>query len=153
VCWLCGACADDAGAPPAPELELGSGEVSFEDASDGDELQFYAGTQGGHHVWLSMRVRGLSGPQLELSLDVVPSAPAPPAHTDVQLHFEPVSELGAGWYEYVGWPARLLMPECAVGKPVQLSVSLSDAQGHSVHAALEVVPGPPRNGFAQECAP
>jgi hypothetical protein len=145
-------CGDTRGSPDGlPELELGSGEATFEPASNGSELALYAGTQGGHHVWLSMRVRGLSGPDLQFSLDVVPSPPAPPAHTEVTLHFADAP--AGGPYEYVGWPARVLMPECAVGHPVQISVQLSDAQGKSVEAELEVIPGPPTHGFAVECRP
>lgn len=148
---LAGCGGADGGGPDVPaELELGSGEASFEPASDGSELALYAGTQGGHHVWLSMRVRGLSGPDLQFTLDVVPSPPAPPAHTEVSLHFTEAAEPGS--YEYVGWPARVLMPECAVGQPVQLSVQLSDARGRSVEAQLEVIPGPPTHGFSVECA-
>jgi hypothetical protein len=150
VLSLAGCGAPGGGEAPA-ELELGSGEASFEPASDGSELPLYAGTQGGHHVWLSMRARGLSGPDLQFSLDVVPSLPAPPAHTEVSLHF---SDGPAGdSYEYVGWPARVLMPECAVGHPVQLSVRLSDARGRSVEAELSVIAGPPRHGFSVECPP
>jgi hypothetical protein len=147
-------CGDAAGgAEASAELELGSGEASFEPASDGSELALYAGTQGGHHVWLSMRVRGLAGPDLQFSLDVVPAPPAPPAHTDVSLHFAAAPAHGSYEYEFVGWPARVLMPECAVGHPVQLSVRLSDAQGNSAEAELEVIPGPPTHGFSVACAP
>lgn len=151
LCWAA-ACGDESEAPPL-ELELGSGEVDFEPASDGDELQLYAGTQGGHHVWLSMRVRGVSGPDLLFSLDVVPSEPAPPAHTEVSLHFDAAPALGEGWYQYVGWPARVLMPECAVGQPVQLAVTLRDAAGRSMQAELEVIPGAPQHPFSVPCVP
>jgi hypothetical protein len=145
---------------PELELALGSGEASFEPAQDGDRLPLYAGTQGGHHIWLSMRVRGFQSDDLRLILDVVPAEPAPPAHTDVQVHFSPVltavagdSAIAAGELtrEFVGWPARVLAPECAVGKPVQLSVQLEDDQGHMIKGALEVIADPPALGFASAC--
>jgi hypothetical protein len=149
--WLTG-CGDD-GATPQAELELGSGEASFEPASNGSEQRLYAGTQGGHHVWLSMRVRGLDGENLQFTLDVVPSAPAPPAHTEASIRFTRATSLGEGWYEFTGWPARVLMPECAVGQPVQLSVTLRDAAGRTVQGDLEVIAGAPLHDFAVPCVP
>ena len=141
---------DDAG---EATLQLGSGEASFEPAEPGEERTLYAGTQGGHHLWLSMRVRGLGPDHVRMVLDVVPAPPAAPAHTDIELRFmersDPDDDLP---FEFVGWPARVLNPECAVGQPVQLRVQLSDRSGHSVSAELELVAGAPRLPFALECS-
>lgn len=51
------ACADAAAAGPA--LEVGTGETSFETLNDGDELQWVFGSQGGFHVWGSLRASGI----------------------------------------------------------------------------------------------
>ena len=143
----------DAGDGGEPAIELGSGESSFEPAASGEERTLYAGTQGGHHLWLSVRMRGLDPNHVRMLLDVVPEAPAAPAHTDIELRFmersDPDDDLP---FEFVGWPARVLNPECAVGKPVQLRVKLSDRSGHSVSAELELVAGAPRLPFALECS-
>jgi hypothetical protein len=147
------ACGSDA--EEAPVLVLGSGEASFEPAESGETLTLYAGTQGGHHLWLSMRMRGFDPESLRMILDVLPEPPAPSAHTEVQLHFTRRSEPESDElpYEYAGWPARVLAPECAVGKPVLLRVQLVDDKGHDVTQELSVVAGAPRFPFSSECVP
>lgn len=158
----CGADAGDAGvdgsdagvdASDGVELRLGTGEASFESAHSGETLMFYAGTQGGHHVWLSMRMRGFDPESLRMLLDVVPEEPLPPAHTDVSLHFTLRSDDSDDDlpYEYAGWPARVLMPECAVGKEVLLRVTLRDAKGHEASDSLSVIAGAPNFPFSTEC--
>jgi hypothetical protein len=140
--------------PAAPaELALGTGEASFEPAQSGDTLTLVAGTQGGHHVWLSMRMRGFDPESLRMVLDVVPEEPLPPAHTEVQLHFTQRTDASDDDlpYEYAGWPARVLMPECAVGKSVLLRVELLDAKGHDVSQELTILAGAPRFPFSTEC--
>lgn len=148
---LFGCGGDNAG--EAPELRLGTGEASFESASSGETLTLYAGTQGGHHVWLSMRMRGFDPESLRMLLDVVPPEPLMSAHTDVSLHFtlrDDDSDDGLP-YEYAGWPARVLMPECAVGKEVLLRVTLRDGKGHEASEELTVIAGAPNFPFSSEC--
>lgn len=36
-------------------IDVGTGEAAFVGLEDGDELPFYAGPQGGHHVFVSIR--------------------------------------------------------------------------------------------------
>ena len=38
---------------------VGGGEASWEDIEDGDEVEVIAGTQGGFHVWGSVRATGV----------------------------------------------------------------------------------------------
>lgn len=147
-------CGDDAQPrPPAVELLLGSGEASFEPASSGDTLTLYAGTQGGHHVWLSMRMRGFDTESVRMILDVIPEPPAPPAHTEVALRFTQRADSADDGlpYEFAGWPARVLAPECAVGKKVLLRVQLLDDAGHALSQELDVVAGEPRLPFSNDC--
>lgn len=149
------AAARDAG----PQLELGSGEVAFEAVQQGDHLQLHAGSQGGYHVWLSIRARGFKSDKLRFVLDVVPSAPAPPAHTDTPIRFTPVgaadggapSPDAGGPLEFIGWPARVLAPECAVGKTLRLSVQLDDGLGQTAKGELEVVADPPAIAIQDPC--
>lgn len=50
----------DGGPPPcAPALELGSGAREWQPVDDGDTLYLYWGPQGGYHLYLSVRARGL----------------------------------------------------------------------------------------------
>lgn len=150
-----GACADDP-TPRPPSVELGTGETAFEPVMPAAHLAFHAGTQGGHHVWLSYRVFGLLPQGIRMELDVVPEPPARPAHTDVLLDLTQVPSEAAKastpeTYEFVGWPAQVLDPECAVGKSVTLTLKLTDTAGLSVEGSLEVIPDPPALGFAQDC--
>jgi hypothetical protein len=138
----------------SPTLRLGTGESSFAEAADGDTLPLVAGSQGGHHIWLSLRMAGFDPGSTRMALDVIPSAPAPPAHSEVTLHFDrrPDDADDGLPYEFDGWPARVLAPECAVGEPVLLDVTLHDARGHSASAQLSVVAGAPRLPFASACS-
>jgi hypothetical protein len=100
-----------------------------------------------------MRARGFDPDSLRMVLDVVPEPPLPPAHTDVQLHFTARTDASDDGlpYEFAGWPARVLMPECAVGKSVLLRVQLVDDQRHEATQELTVVVGAPRFPFSNEC--
>ncbi len=149
--WGCGG--DPGGGRPARGmLELGTGEVSFETVTPGQHLGLHAGTQGGHHVWLSMRVRGLAPDGIVFTLDTIPSDPAPVAHGELELDFEPVPG-SSGLFEFVGWPARVLAAECAVDKPVTIKVKLEDVDGHVAEAELEIVADPPKTDFPNPCSP
>jgi hypothetical protein len=141
----------DAGDSEPRTVELGSGETEFEPIADEQHLTLYAGTQGGHHVWLSYRVEGLLPADVRMTLDVVPVPPARPAHSDVVLNLEPASG-GAAGYEFIGWPAQILDPECAVGGVVSISLTLTDKRGKQVSGSMNVIPDPPLLGFTRSCA-
>jgi len=145
------ACGDETQSKGEPGiLELGGGEVRFEMVADAQHLPLHAGTQGGHHVWLSMRVQGLDPEQVLFVLDVTPEGPSPLAHTEVELDFVPVPDR-AGVFEFVGWPARVLSAECAVNKSVRLNVRLEDQQGRTAEGELRIVADPPKAGFPTPC--
>lgn len=151
LCASLASCGGDGDTLAVPvELVLGTGEVSFEPFTPGDSLQLYPGTQGGHHVWLSVRVKGLEPEGILFQLDVDPTPPAPPALTEVQLDFVPVVGQD-NTYEFIGWPAQVLEPECAVGHPVTLTVRLEDTQRRVAMAETEVTPTEPQNGFSKPC--
>lgn len=141
---------DDAGDEAHTSVELGSGETAFEPTVDAQHLKLYAGTQGGHHVWLSFRAHGLEPRGVRMTLDVVPAPPAQPAHSDVVINLDPAPD-GSDAYEFIGWPARILDPECAVGELVELSLTLTDQSGKQASGALGVIPDPPELGFTRSC--
>jgi hypothetical protein len=154
LCCLTAACGTESHYSTGPELLLGTGESHFETVEEGATLPLVAGSQGGHHVWLSMRMAGLDPSTTRMVLDVVPAPLAPSAHTDVSLHFDTrAAAEDALTYEFVGWPARVLRPECAAGKSVTLSVQLTDGQGRKASASLSVVAGEPDLPFRAACAP
>lgn len=142
--------AHDAGDSGPGLVVLGSGETSFEPTDEQQHLKLYAGTQGGHHVWLSYRVEGLMPVDVRMVLDVVPAPPARPAHTDVVLDLDPVA-VGADGSEFIGWPARVLDPECAVGGVVSISLTLTDKNGKQASGSMTVIPDPPELGFPRTC--
>lgn len=43
----------------APEVILGDGQTDYSTLSDGDVLQLEKGPQGGHHVWVALRMKNL----------------------------------------------------------------------------------------------
>jgi hypothetical protein len=141
---------DDAGDGELGTVELGSGETAFEPTTDEQHLTLYAGTQGGHHVWLSYHAEGLMPDNVRMTLDVVPMPPARPAHSDVVLDLAP-AEGGASGYEFIGWPAQVLDPECAVGSVVSISLTLTDQSGKQASGSMKVIPDPPVLGFTRSC--
>jgi hypothetical protein len=42
-----------------PEVTLGSGQTNYAPLNDGDTLQIEKGPQGGHHIWVALRMRNL----------------------------------------------------------------------------------------------
>jgi len=132
------------------ELTLGTGEARFEVVGPGAELPLVAGSQGGFHVWLSMRVRGLTGTRLTMRLELLPEGPGEDAFSNVSIGFDQV-EGERGMLEHVGWPARVLQPWCAVDRPLLVRVTLRDTAGGEVSAMQEIVPTPPPGGFDQSC--
>lgn len=61
------ACEDAAAIPGV--LDVGTGESAFEPIADGDEVQVSWGSQGGKHVYGSLRAEGLLLPVVRLSAD------------------------------------------------------------------------------------
>jgi hypothetical protein len=131
-------------------VELGTGEVEFEPVVPDQHLKLYAGTQGGHHVWLSYRTQGLEPKSIRMTLDVVPEANARMAHSEVELNLDSV-EGDPEQSEFVGWPAQILDPECAVGSPVSIQLTLTDKRGKQASGEMRVIPDPPDTGFTRTC--
>ncbi len=164
VCALLitGACGNDRAVKPIEtQLVIGTGEAEFETLRSGDHLELHAGTQGGHHVWLSMRAQGLDPDGIRMVLEVIPTEPAPTAKSELLLDFTSIpgsADLGAEagptdeWVEFVGWPARVLAPECAAGQRVELRLSLEDRHGRTAHGSSAVIADPPKAGFQTACA-
>jgi len=133
-----------------PSLELGTGTERFEPIVPGEMLRLYAGTQGGHHVWLSYRVTGFDPIEVHMELDVTPAPPARPAHTDVMLDLTAVADK-EDTFEYLGWTAQVLDPECAAPGPVDLDLTITDSQGRMEQSSIQVEALPPEEGFRRPC--
>lgn len=144
------ACGDDP-APAPPALQIGGGEVYFEPLMAGQMQQLYAGTQGGYHLWLSFRAP-LEPGLVTMELDMFPQVPSRSTHSYLDIYFAEVPD-EPGLAEYVGWPAQLLDPECAVDKPVHIHARFTDQAGTEVEAELELIPTDPITGFSSPCEP
>lgn len=135
-------------------FELGKGQFTFEPLTDGEELPIFAGPQGGHHVYVSMRVRGI-GPERV----VVRSTTAIGADPDLVLEWgsrvtfraESSSDAGGSldaaidqhaYHVYTGWPAQLIDAPEHVGERARVEMKLEDARGHRASDARTVVIGP-----------
>ena len=146
----CEADGEEPDLPPA--LQIGTGEVQFEPLTAGQRVQLVAGTQGGYHVWLSLRAQGFEGERLRMQLELASEGPAPLARSDLEVPFERAAAQRTGeWVEYVGWPAQLLEPWCAVERNLTVRVTVSDRQGHTASGTAMLVPTAPVRGFAVSC--
>lgn len=57
--WATGGADACKAAGAAPEVTVGAGQADYLPTKDGDVAQVEAGPQGGYHVWVAIRVRGL----------------------------------------------------------------------------------------------
>ncbi len=120
-------------------VELGTGEVGYEPLADYQEVPLVAGPQGGHHVWLSFRTEGLPTDNALFEVDAVPltNGEPPPRRSPVRVTMTP---LDSEMHEMVGWPAQLDQPECLVGVPLSVRITITDSRGRSASDERIVVP-------------
>jgi hypothetical protein len=76
--------------PGPPEVILGTGQTDYSPLNDGQTLQMEQGPQGGHHIWMAVRMRNLrqSGSTTTVS-GVVSDGPSPVAPLAVVFTFDP----------------------------------------------------------------
>ncbi|MGK3982632.1 hypothetical protein WME99_06325 [Sorangium sp. So ce136] len=125
--------------PPAQGVvELGTGEWRFEPLADGQEVELAHGAQGGWHMWTSVRTFGLEpeGVELEVTTTVVGD---PSSATTSRGRIE-LTELEDGRCEFIGWPAVLREPACAIGHTLQIRGVVLDARGTVATGERQVRP-------------
>lgn len=130
-------CAD---APPVEDaaLELGTGSWRFEPLEDGQEVELVRGAQGGWHVWISVRVKGMQGEPPPLRLTVQPADESRAAATsEVLLPFDPPRD--DGWRQLVGYTGVVNDPSCLVGELVRFTVEMPMADGEVMRAERDVL--------------
>ncbi len=140
LCLVLCACGDPL-PPPELTLELGTGESMFEPLTDEQEVPLVAGPQGGHHVWLSLRVGGLSQGEndhvlLDLDMVLLNDTEPPPRRAPVRLLMSPDED----GHLYIGWPAQLEAPECAVGERMSIRATITSTDGRMTMDERIVVP-------------
>jgi hypothetical protein len=140
--WLCAvaACTSET-APSEAEraVELGTGVSRFEPVVDGVEVPLIAGSQGGHHVWISIRAQRLDSNRASVR---IASGPADESReqvvTLVNGRFDPPD--ADGRRAMIGWPEMLPDAGCLVGELLRVDVSV-DVGGQYTTDEREILVG------------
>jgi len=152
ILWLCAGLAAGCGGGAAPGegwAELGTGEWEFVPIEDGQDVPLVAGSQGGHHVWASLRTEGLDPDRVMLEIETQPAdGSMPPEVSRVPVPFEPME---AGGARLLGWPAVLSEPGCVVDRMLRVTVTLTDEHGVRAGDERFVVPRAPTAGPPLPC--
>lgn len=141
------ACGGDGGAPGEAAVELGTGEWEMVPLGDGEDVQLVLGSQGGYHVWASVRAEGIDPDDVMLAVETQPADESlPPERSRVEVDFERDPETGEP--AFVGWPAVLSQPGCVVDRMMRIEVTVTDRHGTTGTDDRYVVPragasGPP----------
>jgi hypothetical protein len=105
------------------EFDVGTGSWRFEALEDGAPVSLVRGAQGGWHVWVSVRAKGVQDGDV-LVLETQPADESrPPQIVELTPNFDP--ENSSGYRNYVGWPAILDNPECLVGELLRIRATLT----------------------------
>jgi len=129
--------------PGALGVELGTGETGFTPIEAEPALPLVAGPQGGHHVWVSLRVEAASTERVDLTLDALPlDGPEPPRRPPGRVRLDPMPD---GRSELIGWPAELTDPGCAIGHRVRLRATVEDRDGSTGTDERMIVIAPGRH--------
>lgn len=126
-----------------PAVVIGQGESGFAPLNDGEVVPIEAGPQGGHHVWLALRVTGLrqmgsrlrvGGRYPELGVELLPFT----AHITLHKAGEGLCEIHGVRFQV----DRGLPVEAVRGQALDIDVVLEDPNGDVATAARRVVISP-----------
>jgi hypothetical protein len=132
VCWK-----KDAG---PPVVQPGTGQTDFALLTDGQVLTPERGPQGGHHLWVAVRMKNMrqSGTTVTLTAEQ-PGTELKVPPTSFVFAFEPAGEGFCKLYAL-----RLQLDNSSVpvarflGKPLDLHVALADTNGTTAEAQVRV---------------
>jgi hypothetical protein len=132
------ACSSPSGG--APEVALGVGQTDYLPIADGATVQLEAGPQGGHHIWLAVRMAQLKQVGTTLSLRATqPETGLTVQPMTVVFAFEPDEggrcKIYGLRYQLDGRGDPL---DRFLGKPLDLTVELRDPAGRSATATKRV---------------
>jgi hypothetical protein len=128
----------------APALEIGTGTWRFEAVEDGGAVPLVYGAQGGWHLWIALRVRGVEADSASVEFVHGPADAADGgSRTAHGIYLDPPD--AEGRRVYLGWPAILRDPACAVGRRYRVEATLRPASGGRISASREVLVGPGDN--------
>ncbi len=130
-------------------LVVGQGQRAFEDLADNQEVAWEAGPQGGHHIWVSVRTRGIrqSGSIVTLSVSDSENPTQPVLLTERRVVFD-LQPVDGGACALVG--IRMQLDE-TVGVDLQaldghhaaVAATVEDPDGARASATRLVVLRPP----------
>ncbi len=123
-----------------PSVAVGTGQTDYVPFADGETLVPERGPQGGHHLWLSVRMKNLrqAGSSVAITAEQPKTGLKVPPTTFV-FPFEPAD---GGYCQLYG--LRLQLDNASVpvqsflGQPLDVKVSVSDVDGKSAAALKHV---------------
>jgi hypothetical protein len=134
---LVAACDATAADETPPTLEIGTGTWRFEPVPNGASLPLVRGAQGGWHLWVAVRLGGVPDDTGSIEIAHFPTAaPESVARTTHGVHLDPPN--ADGLRAYLGWPAVVADPACAVGHPYRVEIAFRPASGGRLSARLDV---------------
>jgi hypothetical protein len=151
-----------------PLMELGQGELAFEPLSDDEALPYVAGSQGGHHVFVSFRADNLDPKRMHVRLTTsVADHPELVLTREGRVNFSPAPGSDAGTAPptpgnadsaasssfFAGWPAQILLAPCHVGEAVLIEVTLTDLHMQSASDARTIRIAMPEHAAELDCPP
>ncbi len=124
----------------APAVVVGTGSTDYRELHDGETLAPERGPQGGHHLWIAVRMKNLrqAGTTVTLTAEQ-PGTGLKVPPTSFVFTFE--RDQG-GFCKLYGLRFQLdnasVPVERFLGRPLDVKVALRDASGQSVEAAVRV---------------
>jgi hypothetical protein len=132
ICLVLGGCE---GGPPL--AEIGTGTSHFEPLEDRQSVPLIAGAQGGWHLWIAVRARGVDPSGVRVDVVSYPREAERPRQTTFHtLELVPHD----GWFERAGLVQVLSTPECFHDREVVVSIDLIDHAERAAHDERVVVP-------------
>ena len=126
-----------------PAVEIGKGQSAFAPLENGEAMPIEAGPQGGHHIWLALRVTGLrqmgsgltvNGYFPELAFELRPFT--------AKLTLRKAAENQCEIYGIRFQVDRGLSVETIQGRALDIDIVLEDSNGDVGTAAKQVVIAP-----------
>jgi hypothetical protein len=136
-----GPCFDGKGG--APEVFIGGGQTDYLPIANGTTVKAEAGPQGGHHVWIGIRMKNL-GQSLTRTILRGEAGGMKIPETAVVFSYGPdeggYCKLFGIRYQFdVDSAGRNIDYRPFLGKPLKIEVELVDQRGRSVKKTLDVV--------------
>lgn len=134
-----------------PQLEIGQGELEFAPLADDEGLPYFAGSQGGHHVFVGFRVQHLNPVRVHVAVTTrVSQRPELDLTREGRVNFAPADTTTPS-HVFAGWPAQILMAPCLVGESVHIDVTLTDLDMQRARDTRTIRIIKPDSGSAADC--